>query len=163
MIARRISWSVWCSAAACLIACGGLAQSAPDWTVFKNESNTAVLYPSGIFTLKEDAADANPPGDVFTTSDRRAWLHIFVYRNDLNESPAQHLKRVFPRDRRVLNYDRVASRFFAISENKEDRILYRRCNFTQHLIHCIDLNYPRSEKRAWDDIVTRISRSPRPR
>jgi hypothetical protein len=31
------------------------------------------------------------------------------------------------------------------------------------MIHCIDLQYPRREKRAWDAIVTRISLSLRPR
>jgi hypothetical protein len=31
------------------------------------------------------------------------------------------------------------------------------------MIHCVDLRYPRGEKRAWDRIVTRISLSLRPR
>jgi hypothetical protein len=29
-------------------------------------------------------------------------------------------------------------------------------------IHCIDLVYPQAQRRAWDDVVTRISRSLRP-
>jgi hypothetical protein len=29
-------------------------------------------------------------------------------------------------------------------------------------IHCLDLVYPQAEKRAWDGVVTRISRSLRP-
>ena len=66
-------------------------------------------------------------------------------------------------DRRQLDYDRIASNFFALSENKVDRILYRRCNFSNRMIHCIDMNYPRREKLLWDEIVTRISLSLRPR
>jgi hypothetical protein len=49
--------------------------------------------------------------------------------------------------------------------NRGSTILYRRCNFSANrggTIHCIDLSYPRSQKRAWDGTVTRISRSLRP-
>jgi hypothetical protein len=44
-------------------------------------------------------------------------------------------------------------------------IYYRRCNFSQRRgpsIHCFDLVYPEGKKRAWDEIVTRISLSLRP-
>jgi hypothetical protein len=104
-----------------------------------------------------------PPGPVFSTPDHRARLHIFAFRNERGESPARHLARTFPRDRRQLDYDRVAGNFFAISENKGNQILYRRCNFVRGMIHCIELIYPRSEKRAWDNIVTHVSLSLRPR
>jgi hypothetical protein len=39
-------------------------------------------------------------------------------------------------------------------------IYYSRCNFSAlhgGTIHCFDLVYPQSEKRAWDAIVTRIT------
>jgi hypothetical protein len=41
------------------------------------------------------------------------------------------------------------------------KIYYSRCNFSRssNTIHCFDLKYPAHEKRAWDDVVTRISRS----
>jgi hypothetical protein len=64
-----------------------------------------------------------------------------------------------------LNYDRVAQKFFAVSTNRARTVLYRRCNFSGNrggTMHCIDLAYPLSEKRAWDAPVTRISRSLRP-
>ena len=43
-------------------------------------------------------------------------------------------------------------------------IYYSRCNSSNAggAVHCFDLRYPEREKRAWDDIVTRISRSLRP-
>src|SRR3954470_10564772 len=116
------------------------AQSDAGWTVFTNGS-MSVEYPSGIFPI--DGGNASPPGSVFATSDGRARLHIFTVLNEREESPEQFLNRLFPRDRRELDYDRVTTKFFALSENKGDRILYRRCNFSNHLIHCIDLNYPR--------------------
>jgi hypothetical protein len=64
-----------------------------------------------------------------------------------------------------LAYQRVTPSFFAISVLKDDTIYYSRCNFSRSetsAIHCFDLVYPASEKRAWDAIVTRISLSLRP-
>ena len=101
---------------------------------------------------------------MLATPEGRARLHVFTVRNERGESPAQFLARVFPRDRGRLTYERVARGFFAVSQPAEGaRILYRRCNFAGALIHCVDLQYPLAEKRAWDGIVTRISLSLRPR
>ena len=44
-------------------------------------------------------------------------------------------------------------------------VYYSRCNFSAAgggAVHCFDLTYPQREERAWDAIVTRISRSLRP-
>jgi hypothetical protein len=44
-------------------------------------------------------------------------------------------------------------------------VYYSRCNFSSEMggaVHCFDLVYPQREQRAWDPIVTRISRSLRP-
>jgi len=149
---------------ASLLSCSVAARpSVLHWTLFRDDSKTTVLYPRDLFSFEERRPEGNRQSRVFTTSDRRASLQVFAYPNDRNESPGQHLNRIFPHDRRVLDYDRVTSRFFAISENKGDRIPYRRCNFSGDLIRCINLEYPRNEKRQWDDIVTKISLSLRPR
>jgi hypothetical protein len=164
MSATKASGILWCGLAMgiCLLSNAAVAQSDLQWVVFKNDQNTTVQYPRGVFSQEDSESEVTPPGHVLTTQDGRARLHIFAYRNDRNETPSQHLRRVFPHDRRALNYDRVTRRFFAVSENKGDRILYRRCNFAAGFVHCIDLDYPRTEKRAWDGIVTRISLSLRP-
>ena len=67
--------------------------------------------------------------------------------------------------RSALSYERVTRSFFAISTVREGSIYYSRCNFSAEAggaIHCIDLVYPQEQRRAWDDVVTRISRSLRP-
>src|SRR5712671_5774728 len=164
VMATKLSWMLLLASVV-----GGLflpwphAAAQPDagWTVFTDGEDTSVQYPSALFP--NEGGNASPPGSIFTTRDGRARLHIFTVRNERDESPAQFLNRLFPNDRRKLNYDRVAAKFFAVSENKGNRILYRRCNFSNRLIHCIDLNYPRREKLSWDGIVTRISLSLRPR
>ena len=138
-----------------------VAQTDPMWTTFQDDRGTVVQYPRGIFAVesRDDSA-----GRVFTTADGRARLHVVTLRNKRNESPARYLKRVFTSNREQVTYDRVADNFFALSAPHRERILYRRCNFpATGRIHCIDLQYPRGEKRAWDDVVTRISLSLRSR
>ena len=139
----------------------GKAQAYGRWSVFRAINGTSVQYPSDLFSISQ--GDQSSQDSVFTTDDGRARLNIFEVRNERNERPAQYLKRVFPGDRGRLDYDRVAPNFFAVSENKGARIFYRRCNFVDRSIHCIDLSYPRLEKLAWDGIVTRISLTLRPR
>ena len=56
-------------------------------------------------------------------------------------------------------YKKLASNFFVVSSVRKDKIWYDRCNFTGRLINCVLINYPASEKRQWDDIVTRISQT----
>jgi hypothetical protein len=139
-----------------------VAQTNPMWTIFEDDRGTVVQYPRGIFAV--EAPDENAAERVLTTVDGRARLHISARRNERNESPAQYLRRVFATNRERLTYDRVTDKFFAVSVPHKGRIFYRRCNFANNgLIHCIELQYPGSEKRAWDDIVTRISLSLRPK
>jgi hypothetical protein len=67
--------------------------------------------------------------------------------------------------RSILTYDRVARNFFALSSRLDGMIVYMRCNFSharEGSLHCVDIRYPQNEKVAWDNIVTRISRSVRP-
>jgi hypothetical protein len=151
---------------ACSLALGCVVLLQPasgaTWAMLRDEQGTAVPYPADIFTVKTTEPDI--PGEIYTTADGRARLHVFVRQNERNETPAQFIKRVIVDDRRNLTYQRVTRDFFVFSAPEGDRILYRRCNFARdRRIHCVDLRYPRGEKRAWDAIVTRISLSLRPR
>jgi hypothetical protein len=140
------------------VATASLAQPGSRWAVFANDKGTTVQYPADLFP---DGRDTQK-GRSFATADGRATLDIYAGPNEDGASPAQVVRRTVKDKRARLTYDRVASNFFAISTRYNNRILYRRCNFDSRMIHCIDLAYPLSEKRAWDYNVTRISRSLRP-
>lgn len=135
-----------------------------DWRTFViPEFGTRVDYPAGVF------APAGQPGtgvgQRFESADGRASLSIYSRRNESGESPTSYLRHNLRTKRSALDYARIAPSFFAISSEREGVILYSRCNFSgraRGAIHCIDLKYPRAEKRAWDGIVTRISLSLRP-
>ena len=98
---------------------------------------------------------------AFTTRDGHSRFELFSLPNTRGESPAQFARRA-DNKRDKLDYKRVTRNFIAASTIQNGRVLYRRCNFSRGMIHCIDLRYPAAEERAWDNTVTRISLSLRP-
>jgi hypothetical protein len=127
------------------------------WSTFTiPETGTSVEIPSSVFS--EQAG--RPPegyGQRFQTQDHRANLTVQAAVNSSGETPAAFLaKKHPPRD---IQYKRVTSRFFVVSSYKGDSVWYDRCNFSNRFIHCVLINYPAREERAWDDVVTRISLS----
>jgi hypothetical protein len=135
-----------------------------EWRTFEvPEFGTRVQFPANIF------APAGQPergsGQQFKSADGRAILSVYSRPNATGETPATYLKQNLRVDRSTLDYHRVARSFFAISSERDGVILYSRCNFSgrgRRAIHCFDIRYPQEEKRSWDSIITRISRSLRP-
>jgi len=149
------------------LALGCFPQQAPaqsGWRTYVDAAGTRVQYPADVFS-RESGRPEIGTGKRFSTADGRAHLSIYTLPNSRGQSPASYLKQNMKGPRSTLNYDRVAGNFFAVSTNRRGTVLYRRCNFSGNrggTMHCIDLAYPLSEKRAWDAPVTRISRSLRP-
>ena len=126
------------------------------WTPYSiPETGTSVDMPSSIFTGRAGRPDGH--GQRFETADGRAHLTIQSVPNSDNDSPARFLAKRRPP--RHIQYQRITPRFFAVSSDKGNRVWYDRCNVSQRFVHCVLINYPVSEKRDWDDIVTRISLS----
>jgi hypothetical protein len=141
------------------------SREGPAWKTFSvPEFGLTVQYPAGIFSVVEGKAEKGV-GRRFSSADGRSLLDIYSRPNDAGDSPASYLRNNLRVSRATLSYARVTHSFFAIATRKEGSIYYSRCNFSfdrDAAIHCIDLVYPEPEKRAWDSIVTRISRSLRP-
>ena len=134
---------------------GAAAAKSVEWERFVlPETGTSVDIPTTIFSN-----DAGRPqtgyGQRFLTPDRRANLTIQSVPNEAGDSPAAFLAKRNPPAGIV--YKKVTPRFFAVSSFRNDKIWYDRCNFTARLINCVLINYPASEKRQWDGVVTRIS------
>jgi hypothetical protein len=136
-----------------------------EWTTFvEPQFGTRLELPKDVFSVHEGPS-IKGVGEEYVTSDGRAALAIYSQRNLRREAPATYLKRNYKAPRRAMDYVRVTRSFFAVSAVKEGTIYYSRCNFSRRptgTIHCFDLKYPASEKRAWDDIVTRLSLSLEP-
>jgi len=140
-----------------LVASFATASAQPvHWSTYSiPETGTSVDIPTSIFS--EEAGRPDGYGERLKTSDGRAELTVLSVRNNGNDTPASFLAKLNPPT--DIQYKRVTGRFVAVSGYKRDKVYYSRCNFSQGLIHCIIINYPAREERAWDQIVTRISLS----
>jgi len=136
-----------------------------DWQTFLvPEFGTTVDYPAGIFSLPDGKADIGA-GQRFNSADGRSVLIIYSRENEDGDTPVSYLEKNLRMARSALDSERVTQSFFAISSTAQGLILYSRCNFSSDAggaIHCFDLVYPSAEGRAWNAIVSRISRSLRP-
>lgn len=148
------------SVATCLVLISGwtaVGQAQPGrWTRFTiPETGTSVDLPSSIFS--EPAGRPDGYGQRFQTADGRANLTVQSTANTARESPAAFLAKKHPPTH--IQYQRITPRFFAVSSIKGGIVWYNRCNFARGFVHCVLINYPAAEERAWDEIVTRISLS----
>jgi hypothetical protein len=133
------------------------------WALYSDQNGTRIEYPAHIFGV--ETAGEGGVGRNYRTSDSRARLHMYSITNPKALSPAAYMRAHFPGPRSTLSYDRVAKSFFAASTKRNGTIIYVRCNFSRvkgGMMHCVEITYPAAEKREWDAIVTRISRSVRP-
>lgn len=131
------------------------AAAAESWSSYRiPESGTSVEIPSSIFT--EEAGRPDGYGVKYRTGDGRADLTVQAVPND-GSSPAAFLARKNPPAGII--YKRIAPRFFVVSSIRRGKIWYDRCNFGSRYVHCVLINYPAAEKRQWDAVVTRISRT----
>jgi hypothetical protein len=136
------------------------AQNARWHTYNIPETGTSVDVPVSIFT-EQAGLPLQGYGERLKSADGRADLTIYAETVAPNVSPADFLAKMNPPAH--IQYKRITSRFFAVSSNKDDKVWYNRCNFSNGFVHCVLINYPAAEEHAWDDIVTRISLSLRGR
>ena len=132
----------------------------PGWTVYTDGHGTLVDFPANLFPVTEGA----PPignGRRFRTADGRADVTIYTLPNEERQTPRAYLSRHLKSDFKNLDYNRVSDRFFAVSGIVRGKTFYSRCNFDgpRGAMHCLYLDYPAAETRAWDRVVTRMSRS----
>jgi hypothetical protein len=135
-----------------------------DWQIYSDAYGTRVDYPADIFSQSGGQSERGF-GERFRTPDGHAILEIYSIPNDSVLTPDAFLRNNLQIPRRELEYQRITSSFFAISNARNGVVYYSRCNFSRSphpLISCIDLSYPAEQERAWDNVVTRISRSLRP-
>ena len=145
-------------AAALLMVAPARSQNAQQgWRQYQvPETGARVDIPAAIFSQDAGAAETGL-GRRFLSADGRANLTVQSIRNEAGDSPAAFLTRMNPPQGIV--YKRVTSNFFVVSSVRNRKIWYNRCNFSGGFAHCVLINYPADEKRQWDGIVTRISRT----
>jgi hypothetical protein len=132
----------------------------PGWGQYRDAQAGVVFdFPGHIFAA--DSAEETERGTVFTSIDGRARIRVFGLANEAGDSPARYLRRAARPEQADFTYVRTTQRFFVASGRRDGMIFYRRCNFAagSSQIGCLQLDYPQRDKRAFDSVVTRISRS----
>ena len=162
MSSRFAALSV-CLLASILLAAGAAAQmlGPGGWSVLQGANGLAVEYPAELFSVGAGPTEKGE-GRKFKSSDGRFEFAAYSLANTDKDSPGRYLRKNLIVPPESLIYRRVTEQFFVMSSIRDGRIFYSRCNFAGG-IHCIYLEYPQEEKRAWDPIVTRVSYSLRPR
>lgn len=141
-----------------LLSPAALAQS-PNWTRYSlDEARASVDLPLDVFAIDAGPAQKGA-GHTFKTPDGRADVSLYSLPNQPPRSPAVFLREDFQLPQSSQVYRRVTRNMLAVSGYRGEQIWYARCNFGRTRLNCVALNYPASEKRAWDAIVTRISNS----
>ncbi|MBO0757072.1 MAG: hypothetical protein J2P54_14520, partial [Bradyrhizobiaceae bacterium] len=133
----------------------------PQWAaVNEPKLGTTVDIPRAVLSTPDGHAHKRV-GRRYKTADGRAKVAIWTQRNTRHETPASYLHRSFNIPRATVDYERFTADFAVISGLFGTRVYYIRCNFSSRSesFHCFDLAYPVREKRAWDGVVTRMSRS----
>jgi len=136
------------------------AERPSGWGRYRDRQlGMAFDFPSHIFSLR--SAEQGREGVVFSTPDGRARIRVFSVDNEANDTPRSYLRKIAKPDEAKFTYVRTKRRFFVASGTREGNIFYSRCNFRSsgERVSCFQLDYPQAEKRAWDDVVTRISLS----
>ena len=150
--------------AAAFLSSACLAQDL-GWSRYGDRSSgIAVDLPVGLFSTDRGPTERFS-GRTFATPDGRADVSLYSIQNASGDTPSTFLEKNFQLPRSAVVYRKVTGRFVAVSGFREGKIWYARCNFGSGLVNCVALNYPASEKRQWDAVVTRISNSlsaPRP-
>jgi hypothetical protein len=147
-------------AAAALSALSGapvLAQSGDGWRRQMEAGGLSIDIPTRLFSVDAGMPDRGQ-GRKLTSADGRARLSYFSLPNDRLETPRSYVRDRLTIDPSSLIYRRITDRFFVVSSVRDGNIFYSRCNFGR-VLRCIYMEYPQTEKRAFDPIVTRISHS----
>jgi len=140
-----------------LVFSAGAAAHPVDWQKYAvPETGATVDLPTTIFSKEVGPTDQGY-GRRFMTSDGRATLAVQSISNVAHDSPADFLAKKHPPSNIV--YKRVTPNFFVVSSFHNKLIWYDRCNFAGQFINCVMVNYPAAEKRQWDGVITRISKT----
>jgi len=131
-----------------------------DWGTYKDEVHGCRLeYPLALFTR-----DPEEPGEPqrFSGQDDLTYFRVMGAENSAKwttkDIKEKYLRADMPGD---VIYERTKREFLVLSGYRDDLIFYTKVAVSddQHTACILDITYPRSRKKEFDDIVTRMSYS----
>jgi hypothetical protein len=130
------------------------------WTVYRDSVHGCRLQYSTMF--KQEPWDLEEKFLRFAGPNDRTFFRVMGTRNDESLSPAQIRAKYVASDiPGELVYERTRSDFLVLSGYRGDSIFYTKVAVSddKRTICVLEITYPRKDKRALDQVVTRMSRT----
>ena len=131
------------------------------WAAYRDSVYDCQLqYPASLFT--PEPLDMAEKAQRFSGPDSQTYFRVMGVDNKENLTPAgvkaKYLRADVPGD---ILYERTKGRFLVLSGYRGDSIFYTKVAMSanQRTICILEITYPRKAKRAFDYLVTRMSRS----
>jgi hypothetical protein len=119
----------------------------------------AVDYPADAFPSYVESD--NSDGATFNATGEDVEFRAFGFWNNDHQRPRALLKERTAG--KTLSYSAVKRDYFVASGRQQGRdgaaIFYDRCNLAGERVICVNLVYPAAQKKKWDAIVSRVTRS----
>jgi hypothetical protein len=119
----------------------------------------AVDYPADLFPSY--VLSDNSDGATFNAAGEGVEFRVFGFWNNDHQRPRALLKE--RTEGKTLTYSAVKRDYFVASGQQEGRdgaaIFYDRCNLAGERVICVNLVYPAADRKKWDAIVQRLTRS----
>ncbi len=131
------------------------------WTVYRHSAHDCrVEYASSLFT--KDAWDAAKELQRFSGPDAQTYFRVSGTANDERLTPGDLKARYLDSDAPgQIVYERTKPEFLVLSGYRGNSIFYVKAALSadNRTICVLEMSYPRKAKKAFDEVVTRMSRS----
>jgi hypothetical protein len=139
---------------------GTQGSAASRWTTYEDaDSNCTLDYPAGLF--RPEALNPDEPRR-FSSPDANVYFRIKRVKNPNGWTPQAIKEKFLARDGPGdVTYDRTRRDFFVVSGYRGANIFYTKVALSSDRSSaCVfEITYPRVQKKSFDQIVTRMSRS----
>ena len=136
------------------------AAGAESWAVYQDDTHGCRLkYASSLFT--QDSIDKDK-FQRFSGPNERTYFRVKGLANKESWTPAQiRAEYTKARGKADVVYERTKTDFLVLSGVRDNKIFYTKVALSpdNEIICVLDISYPRKDKRAFDRVVTRMSRS----
>lgn len=139
-----------------------VSEPAGDWTTYRNARYGFIIaYPSRVFAMEPERESAD--GRAVSSSDGRARLLVGAFEN-ADRLSLKDYREFLLRESYAgadIDYAPVKDRWFVLSGTRDGNMFYERVTFTcgGRYINSWALVYPAAERRLYDRIVERVSKS----
>ncbi len=137
-----------------------ISQSNPnsDWTTYGNGRFEYIIdFPTKLLIAQPEAD--NGDGRIFISKDKTTKMTVFASFNAIEEKLDKHANDAKKHCNNKQSYFTLKPDMFAISCKVNGKIFYQKTYFKNDTFYNFYIEYPISQQKTWDKIVSKISAS----